>query len=477
MNQSSAVAEVLGRMADSAIVAEYRRRTPTSARFADEARHVLPGGITHDARHVLPYPLYVERAHGSRKWDVDGNEYVDYAGGHGALLLGHNHPVVTEAIQRQLERGTHFGTCHELELRWGALVQRLMPSAERLRFTSSGTEATLLAVRLARAATGRKKLLRFAGHFHGWHDHMAFGVSGGFDAPSSPGVLPEITENVVLAPPDDTQATERILAASDDIAAVIIEPTGASWGQVPVQPEFLHALRDATTRHGALLIFDEVISGFRCSPGGAQAVLGIRPDLTTLAKILAGGLPGGAVAGRRDVLELLEFADVRAAELGTDVAPRPKVPHHGTFNGNPLSAAAGIATLEIVATGDACQRASDYAERLRTALNGVIADERLDWSVYGTYSGFHVFTNPAGESITADDIAAGRVDYRTLKSRPDPALLMKLRLAMLVHGVELFSWPGGPTSAVHDERDLALTVAAFGSALQMLKDEGENGRR
>jgi glutamate-1-semialdehyde 2,1-aminomutase len=392
--------------------------------------------------------------------------------------LGHNHPTVVEAIERQLERGTHFGACHELEIRWGALVQQLMPSAQRLRFTSSGTEATLLAVRLARAATGKKKLLRFAGHFHGWHDHMAFGVSGDFDASSSPGILPEITENVVLTLPNDVDATARILAADDDIAAVIIEPTGASWGQVPVLPEFVRALRDATERHGVLLIFDEVISGFRCAPGGAQGVLSIRPDMTTLAKILAGGLPGGAVAGRRDIMELLEFADTRVAKTGRPHTekggePRPKVPHHGTFNGNPLSAAAGIATLEIVATTDACDRAADYATRLRGELNRVIAEEGVPWSVYGTYSGFHIFTNPEGAAITADDISSGKVDYRTLKARPNPALMMKLRLAMLIHGVELFSWPGGPTSAVHSDDDLAHTAAAFGHSLRMLEDEGE----
>lgn len=478
MSEFAAVDDVHGRLAGSAIVAEYLRRTPTSARFAEEARGILPGGITHDARHLLPYPIYVDRAKGSRKWDVDGNEYVDYAGGHGALLLGHNHPTVVEAIERQLERGTHFGTCHEPEIRWGALVQRLMPSSQRIRFTSSGTEATLLAVRLARAATGKRKLLRFGGHFHGWHDHMAFGVSDGVDAPTSPGVLREITENVVFAPPDDADATALMLAADDDIAAVIIEPTGASWGQVPVEREFVRALRGATERHGVLLIFDEVISGFRCSPGGAQEALGVRPDLTTLAKILAGGLPGGAVAGRRDILELLEFADTRDPHTGQPHTGQPgrplaKVPHHGTFNGNPLSAAAGIATLEIIATTDACRRAADYAARLRDELSRVIAEEGVRWSVYGTYSGFHIFTNPEGASITADDISAGKVDFRTLKARPNPALMMKLRLAMLIHGVELFVWPGGPTSAVHGDDDLTRTVDAFRHSLQMLKDEDE----
>ncbi|MBI2825573.1 MAG: aspartate aminotransferase family protein [Planctomycetia bacterium] len=450
----------------SPIVDAYRRRTPTSARLYERARGVFPSGVTHDGRYLEPYPIYVNRAAGSRKWDVDGNEYVDYAGGHGALLLGHNYPRVVQAVEQQLALGTHYGACHELEIQWGELVQKLVPSAASVRFTSSGTEATLLALRLARAFRGRSKILRFAGHFHGWHDHMAFGVGSHFDGTPTPGVLAEVAANVVLAPPGDIEAAAEILARDDHIAAVIIEPTGASWGQVPVRKEFVQALADLTRKRGALLIFDEVISGFRCAPGGAQAVYGITPDMTTLAKILAGGLPGGAVVGRRDVMDLLDHR--RAAEAG-----REKISHHGTYNANPLSAAAGIATLEIVAAGDACRHANDYAARLREALNRVLVDEKVPWIVYGTFSGFHIFTNPDGRKITAADIESGQVDYRVFKTPPRPSLATKLRLGMLGHGVEIFSWLGGPTSAVHDEDDLARTVEAFSRTLRLLREEGE----
>ncbi|HWB01334.1 MAG TPA: aspartate aminotransferase family protein [Pirellulales bacterium] len=445
---------------EATILEQYLRRTPRSRQLAERARHVFPSGITHDSRQLDPYPIFVERASGSRKWDVDGNEYVDYAGGHGALLLGHNPPQVVQAVAAQLARGTHFGACHELELRWGELVQQLVPCAQRVRFTSSGTEATMLAVRLARAATGRRRLVRFLGHFHGWHDHMAFGVGSHFDGTPTPGVLPGVAEEVSLAPPNDAAATERLLERGD-VAAVIIEPTGASWGQVPVLPSFLAALREMATRTGTLLIFDEVISGFRCSPGGAQAALGITPDLTTLAKIVAGGLPGGAVVGQADVLDQLAFS--------TGAASREKVPHQGTFNANPLSAAAGIATLETIASTDVCQRANDYAARLRTALNNVLRAEHTPWVVYGTYSGFHIFTNPERRPITADDIAAGRYDYRTFKSA-HRATVNTLRLGMLVHGVDLFSWPGGPTSAVHTDDDLAQTVDAFRATVRLMRD-------
>lgn len=450
----------------SKILNEYRRRTPGSARLAEQAAGVFPSGVTHDGRYLQPYPIYVERAAGTHKWDVDGHEYVDYAGGHGALLLGHNHPQVTPAVAAQLARGTHYGSCHELEIRWGQLVQRLLPSAERVRFTSSGTESTLLALRLARSFTGKQKVVRFHGHFHGWHDHVAFGVTNHFDGTPTPGVLPEVAANMLMTAPNDIAATRQLLEGRDDIAAVIIEPTGASWGQVPVTGDFLHALRELTERRGVLLIFDEVVTGFRVSPGGAQGHYGIRPDLTTLAKILAGGLPGGAVAGRQDLLQALDFSV-------SSVPGREKVPHQGTFNANPLSAAAGIATLEIVAGSDACRKASDYAARLREALAREVRDAGVPWCVYGSFSGFHIFTNPDRLSITAADIDAARYDHRTLKAVRNPALSMKLRIGMLIHGVEIFGWPGGPTSAMHADDDLDRTAAAFRGTLKMLKEDGE----
>lgn len=450
----------------SSIVDAYRRRTVNSARLAREAADVFPGGVTHDGRILEPYPIYVERSAGSRKWDVDGNEYVDYTGGHGALLLGHNHPRVVEAVAAQLARGTHFGSCHRQELEWGRWVQKLMPSAERVRFTSSGTEATMMAMRLARAFTDRPKVMRFLGHFHGWHDHAAFGVASHFDGTPTPGVLGEVATNVVLAPPGDIEGTRAVLEAHPDIAAAIIEPTGASWGQVPVLPEFLQALREMTAQRGVVLIFDEVISGFRCSPGGAQQVYGIGPDLTTLAKILAGGLPGGAVVGRKEIMGMLDTAQMAAAG-------REKVPHQGTFNANPLSAVAGSTTLEIVGTTDACQRANDYAARLREAMTRVLRDERVGWVVYGSFSGFHVFTNPQRLPMTADEIEAGKYDHRVLKAAGPKSLTMKLRLGMMLHGVELFSWPGGPTSAVHTSADLEQTADAFRQTIKLLRAEGE----
>jgi len=453
-------------IAQSTIVDTYLSRTPTSAKLAQRADGLFPGGVTHDARNFDPYGLYVERAQGSRKWDVDGNEYVDYGGGHGALLLGHGRPEILTAVHEQLDRGTHYGSNHELEIRWAQLVQELIPCAQRVRFTSSGTESTLLAMRLARAFTGKPRMLRFIGHFHGWHDHAAFGVGSHFDGSPTPGVLPGIAENVALAPAWDIDATRRIVEAYDDIGLAIIEPTGSSWGQVPVQPEFLRELRKLTAERGILLIFDEVITGFRVSPGGAQAEFGIQPDLTTLAKILAGGFPGGALVGRADVLDAICFRE--AGRSGKE-----KVAHHGTYNANPVSAAAGCAMLTLVKETDACQRANDYAARLRAALNDVLAEEGVPWSVYGTYSGFHIFTNPEGRDVTPARIEAGEFDYHVLKAPPKPGLIYKLRMGMMIHGVDLFVWPGGVTSAAHCDDDLERTAAAFRQTLRMLRAEGE----
>ncbi|MGH7004035.1 MAG: aspartate aminotransferase family protein, partial [Alphaproteobacteria bacterium] len=449
---------------NSPIVAAYRARTPGSAARYRRALELFPSGLTHDTRYLKPYPLYIEHAAGAQKWDVDGNAYVDYMGGHGALLLGHTHPAVVEATKRQLDRGTHFGNGHDLELRWAELVQKLVPSAERVRFTASGTEATLLALRLARAHTGRSKIVRFATHFHGWHDHMAAAYMNHFDGSPPIGVLPSIAADV-LPVRSDTPDEMRSALARDDVAAIILEPTGASWGRVPLDPAILGELRGITAARGNVLIFDEVISGFRVSPGGAQAHYGVTPDLTTLAKIGAGGLPGGILAGKKARIDFLEF-EVSAQ------AKREKVLHFGTFNANPLSAAAAVATLEIIAGTDACARANAFGAELRAALNAVLEDEGIAWSVYGTFSGFHLFTNPKRRALRPHGFDPLKTDIYELKNSPDEVVL-KLRLSLLCQGVDMNGWPGGLISAVHGPAELEHTVAAFRTSLRALKDEGE----
>ena len=449
---------------NSPIVRQYREQTSGSNALFDRADDVFPSGITHDARRLRPYGIYVERAEGSRKWDVDGNEYVDYFGGHGALLLGHNHPEVMAAVQAALSQGTHFGSSHSLELTWGETVKRLVPSAERIRFTSSGTEATHLALRLARAYTGRTKLVRFLGHFHGWHDHMAHGYSSHFDGTPTPGVLASVADSVLLVPPGDIEALEAILSGND-IAAVILEPTGSTFGLVPLEGEFLEEARRLTALHGTVLIFDEVVTGFRVSPGGAQGHYGVTPDLTTLAKILAGGLPGGAVVGRESILDGLDYE--ASADSGQE-----KIQHQGAYNANPVSAAAGVTALNLVETTDACADANAFGASLRRRLNGLFAETGIPWAAYGAFSGFHIFTNPKARSIDPEAFDPGGVAWEELKTNP-PDVVEKLRLAMLLNGVDITGWPGGTISAAHTDADQDKTVDAFRASIDMLKNEGE----
>jgi glutamate-1-semialdehyde 2,1-aminomutase len=451
---------------NSPIIAAYRAATAGSAAASAKAARLFPSGITHDSRYLEPYGLYIDRAKGPRKWDVDGNAYVDYFGGHGALLLGHCHPKVVEAVHEQIERGTHFGASHEREVAWAEWITRLVPSAERVRFTSSGTEATLMALRLARAFSGKSKIIRFKHHFHGWHDHMTSGFASHFDGTPTTGVLPGIAGNVVLAEQNDAAGLARLFARHDDIAAAIIEPTGAHGARLPIDPEFLRALREQTRQHRVLLIFDEVVTGFRVAPGGAQAEYGIRPDLTTLAKIMAGGLPGGAVTGRKDILDLLDFAVTRASD-------REKIAHQGTYNANPLSAAAGIAALEMVGTGDACARANRFGETLRRRANEVFEEEKIPWAAYGTFSMFHIFTNPDRVAFTPTRFDPQQQPAASLAGKRQNALVDKLRLAMMVNGVDLSGSPGGFVSATHETAELDDTIRALRLSLRMLRHEGE----
>jgi glutamate-1-semialdehyde 2,1-aminomutase len=441
--------------APPSLAERYEAEFPASARLYRQAREVFPQGVTHDLRYLEPFPVYIDRALGSRKWDVDGHELIDYWAGHGALLLGHGHPEVVEAVRRQAARATHPGGCHELEIEWGRWVQRLVPSAERVRFVSSGTEATLMALRLARIHTGRPRVLKFAGHFHGWHDFLVPGADLPYAGEAVPGIPAGAGADTVIIPPNDPARLEEALAHDRQIGCVIVEPTGGHFGAVPVPGDFLRALRELTTKHGCVLIFDEVITGFRVHPGGAQGHYGITPDLTTLAKVLAGGLPGGCLAGPADILAALEFRP-----------GRPKMKHPGTFNANPLSAAAGVAALRLVSTGEPCRRANDLGRLLRRRLNELFTERGAEWVTYGEFSGFKLVPGYQGPRPAGDDF----VPYGGAPERLEGAerrLVHAFRQAMLLHGVDLPGL-GGMTTAAHTEEDVERTVAAAAAALDLL---------
>lgn len=446
------------------ILERYQELHPTSASLHAQAREMFPDGVTHDTRRVTPFPIYVDYAQGSRKWDVDGNELIDYVMGHGALLLGHGHPKVMAAAAAQLHKGTHVGASHRLEIEWAGWVKRLIPSVERVRFTSSGTEATHMAIRLARAFTGRDKIIKFEHHFHGWHDNVVGAPDPEGGIPRWPGVPGATLSNLIIIPDNDVPLLAKTLAENHDVAAVILEPTGASWGTLPTRPDFLSALRELTRQHGVLLIFDEVVTGFRVSPGGAQAYYNIRPDITCLAKILSGGLPGGAVAGRADILSLIEFRD----DPQWDSSRR--IPHPGTFNANPLSAAAGVAALSVVAEGKANAHADAAARRLIEGMNLVLDERNAPGCVYGLASQFHILLGvDVGRPV--DSIEWPWQNGAGVPGRTPAPLAIALKRGMINNGVDLMG-TGGHVSSVHDLDDIDRTVEAFARTIAQMQKEG-----
>jgi glutamate-1-semialdehyde 2,1-aminomutase len=414
------------------LLEEWASANPRSVAMHERARRVIPGGITHDVRHARPSPVAIASARGSHKTDVDGHDLVCYVMGHGALLLGHEPPPVVEAIERAAREFLHAGSSHEGEVAWAERICALVPSVDLVHFTSSGTEATMLALQVARGFTGRDRVLRLERHFHGWHDTVAFSPDGVAGIPAALG-------QVVTVVPTELGAVGAALAGRD-VAALILEPTGASFGTVPVSFDFLAALRELTRDAGTLLVFDEVVSGFRWSPGGVQQLAGVLPDLTTMAKIVAGGMPGGALGGRRDVMEVLAFRP------GHQV----KVKHPGTHNGHPLAAAAGCAMLDEVADGAAQSRADETAGWIRRELNDALAHAGVRGSVEGASSTFRV-------ELDVED--------------PAQTVFHALHAGMLLEGVHIFRGAGFVSTA-HTEADVERTVTAFERTLHRLRADG-----
>ena len=445
------------------IGAEFTEHFAVSKERYGRAQTLIPGGVTHDSRHFRPFPVTVDRAEGAHKWSVDGHELIDYAIGHGSLILGHNNPLVSTAIREQLAQGTHFGAGHDGEVRWADRVRKLIPSAEQVKFTGSGTEATMLAVRLARAATGRTQIVKFAGHFHGWNEYLLKGERSLTDDHVA-GIPEQVLDTVDVLPADITVLRERL--ARGDVAAVIMEPSGGSWSMVPLPDDaFLQMVRQATAANGTLLIFDEVISGFRWSPGGAQAKFGVTPDLTTLAKIVAGGLPGGAVAGRLEVMQFLAFKD------DADWNTNRRVRHPGTYNANPMSAAAGVACLDLVADPDVQTYCDDLAAKIRVGMNQTLHRHGVPGFAWGESSTFHLALGVETTS-TEDDIRRPQgIDLSGAKAAGKGSLATTLGQGMLIAGVDLFGG-GGLTSVAHTDEDVERTIEAFDRTLGRMADDG-----
>ena len=425
-----------------------RRRDRSHELFA-QAQRLMPGGVSSPVRAfkaVGGEPVVIASGRGSRLVDVDGNEYVDYVCSWGPLILGHAHPSVVEALQRAAERGTSYGACTEAETELARLIQEAMPSLELVRFVNSGTEAAMSALRLARAFTSRDKIVKFEGCYHGHADGLLARAGSGvatLSLPDSPGVPASYAQHTLLAPYNSTAAVEKLFEQwGGEIAAVIVEPVAGNMGVVPPAPGFLEHLREITRRAGSLLIFDEVITGFRVGLGGAQALFDVRPDLTCLGKIIGGGLPVAAYGGRRDVMEM--------------VAPLGPVYQAGTLSGNPLSMAAGIATLRILKGAGVY----DELETLGSALAGGLeaAARRAEVTLR---------VNRLGSMMTPF-FTAGPVTDHASAARSDTKRYAAFFHGMLRRGVYLApsQFEAAFVSTAHGEPDVDLTLAAASETLR-----------
>jgi glutamate-1-semialdehyde 2,1-aminomutase len=452
------------------IEAEYRAKFRGSAALWERARAVTPSGIHHDLRRVEPFPVYVVRGQGCRKWDVDGNELLDLAGGHGSLILGHGHPEIVRVLQEQAAILSHASAPTPFEVRWAENVIRLVPCAEMVRFVNSGTEATMLAHRLARGYTGRPVIVRFQGHFHGWHDYAQVGYLPPFDLPSSNGVPDAVTATVRSIAPNDLDALEDALRPGD-VAGVIMEADGAMGGTVPLVAGFREGCRELTRRYGAVLIFDEVITGFRFAPGGAQEWYGVTPDLATYAKAICPGLPAGAVAGRAEIMSAIAFRDDPAWNR------RSRVRHQGTFSANPLSAAVGAVATDLLADGSVQDHCAAIGDRLRDGFNAVYAEERIRGCMYGARSTLRkLLGDDLPDTHDPAEFTAVVPPARLMENVRQP-LLTALTQAQLVEGLDLLGAANGWTCLAWTDADADEATLRFARALRRLVAEGFVTRR
>jgi glutamate-1-semialdehyde 2,1-aminomutase len=408
----------------------------------------MPGGVNSPARAfggVGGEPIFFERGDGAYLYDVDGNRYIDYIGSWGVMILGHNHPQVIEAVREAAGRGTSFGAPTEAESHLAELVIEAVPSVEKIRLVSSGTEATMSAIRLARGFTGRDRIIKFAGNYHGHVDSLlvaAGSAAATLGVPNSPGVTQGTARDTLVLPYNDPAALEAAFSQQgSQIAGVIFEPVVGNMGCVVPSPDFLEALQRLTRRHGALLICDEVITGFRIAYGGAQSLWGIRPDLTTLGKILGGGLPVGAYGGRADVMN--------------HVLPEGKVFQAGTLSGNPLATAAGIATLTLLTADPPYARLEQLAARLAAGLQAAAGQAGIPHSVARVGSMLTLFFN--AQSVTGWDVA----------SRSDVQLYGRYFWELIAQGVYMpcSQFEALFVSAAHTDGDIDATISAATDAL------------
>jgi len=423
------------------------QRTKSEQLF-EQAQKYIPGGVNSPVRSFLAVggtPAFLARGQGSRVWDVDGNEYIDYLGSWGPLVLGHAHPAVVDAVKEAAEKGTSFGAPVEQEVALATLICQALPSVEMVRLVNSGTEACMSAIRLARAFTGRNKVVKFAGCYHGHADGLLVKAGSGamtHGIPTSAGVPESYASETLVAEYNQLSTVEAAFASfPTDIAAIIVEPVAGNMGVVPPAAGFLEGLRRLTADNGALLIFDEVITGFRISYGAAQGLFGVSPDITCLGKIIGGGLPVGAYGGRREIMER--------------VAPLGDMYQAGTLSGNPLAVAAGVAALDELKQPDVYARLDAMAQRLTDGLSQVFNRAEVPSTINRVGSMFTGFFNP------------GPVDTLAQVEQSDISAYGRYFHAMLDRGVYLApsQFEAGFISLAHTEDDIDRTIAAAEASL------------
>ena len=412
-------------------MADYVSKTPNSRILYERARKVLPGGVSYGIRYFEPYPFYTARARGSKLYDVDGNEYVDFWLGHTALILGHGNRAVVDAVEKQLQKGTHYGTCHDLEVKLAEQVTKMVPNANKMRFTNSGTEANMYATRLARTYTGKDRIAKFEGGWHGGYDALQVGVKYPFGLPESAGLTVGATQDTIVLPYNNLKGVRERLR-NEEVACIIIEPVLGAGGGIPAEKEFLQGLREYCDERNMLLVFDEVITGFRLAPGGAQQYYGVEADITVLGKILGGGFPIGAFCGPNEIMERLD----------SFVYQRPDYSFHGgTFAANPVTMAAGLATLKLLEDGKLIESLNKTGTRIRKELLDIFETHGQDVQLTGAGSIFN--THFTKEKVN-DAIAAYSADRKKL---------INYDLALIASGLFFLPTHNGVLSTEHSEDD------------------------
>ena len=426
----------------------YRLKTPLSENLFERAKEVMPGGISHNIHYFPPYPFFIKKTKGSKIWDVDRNEYVDLWMGNYTHILGHRPRVVVQAIEEQLKEGIHWGTVYKKQVEWAELVRELVPSAEMVRFCCSGTEATMYAVRLARAFTGKKTILKMAGGWHGANPDLSLGIKMPYEKEESLGLLPELQEYTKVIPFNDLSGSLDIIHQNkEDLAGIILEPIIGEGGFTPATKEYLQMLRSETEKLGALLIFDEVISCFRVALGGAQERFNITPDLSTLGKIVGGGLPVGALVGKKEILE-------KTSPEKKSVKWERILIGGGTFSAHPLTAAAGLAMLRYLKDRrkEVYPLLESKGEKVRKGVQKALDQEGLNAVVTGIGSLFQThFPFEKGVTLNSPHSIHRLTDIDKRE--------IEFRVRMLTKGVHVMHG-GGALSMAHSDEDIKKIINA-----------------